>query len=71
MCIEELHQELDQINLITGSIDASNMKEVKLAPIVIRYFLPESGVKIKLLEFKSVPGETAKLLSEYLLSVLD
>ena len=50
---------------------ASNMKEVKLVPIVVRYFLPESGVKVKLLEFKSVPGETAKLLSEYLLSVLD
>ena len=70
MCIEELHQELHQINFVTVSIDASNMKEVKLAPIVVRYFLPESGVKVKLLEFKSVPGETAEILSEYLLSVL-
>ena len=71
MCIEELYQELDQINLITVSSDAYNMKEVKLVPIVVRYFLPESGVKVKLLEFKSAPGETSKLLSEYLLSVLD
>ena len=62
MCIEELQQELDQIYLITVPIDASNMKEVKLVSIVVRYFLPESGVKVKLLEFKSVPGETAKLL---------
>ena len=61
MCIEELQQELDQIYLITVPIDASNMKEVKLVSIVVRYFLPESGVKVKLLEFKSVPGETAKL----------
>ena len=51
MCIEELHQELDQINLVTVSIDASNMKEVKLVPIAVRYFLPKSGVKVKLLEF--------------------
>ena len=71
MCIDELHQELDQINFVTVSIDASNMKEVKLLPIVVRYFLPESGVKVKLLEFKSVPGGTAEILSEYLLSVLD
>ena len=71
MCIDEHHQELDQINFVTVSIDASNMKEVKLVPIVVRYFLPESGVKVKLLEFKSVPGETAEILSEYLLSVLD
>ena len=42
-------------------------------PIVVRYFLLESGVKVKLLEFKSVPGETAELLilSKYLFSVLD
>ena len=71
MCIEELHQELDQINFVTVSINASSMKEVKLVPIVVCYFLPESGVQVKLLEFKSVPGETAQILSEYLLSVLD
>ena len=47
------------------------MKEVKLVPIAVRYFLPKSGVKVKLLEFKSVPGETAEILSEYLLSVPD
>ena len=43
------------------TIDASNMKEVELVPIVVRYFLLESGVKAKLLEFKSVPGETAEI----------
>ena len=47
------------------------MKEVKLVPIVARHFLPESGVKVKLWEFKSVPGETAEILSKHLLSVLD
>ena len=71
MCIEKLHQELDQINFVTVSIDASNVKEVKLVPIVVRYFSPESGVKMKLLEFKSVLGETAEILSEYLISDLD
>ena len=39
--------------------------------IVVRYFLSESGVKVKLLEFESVSGETAEILSECLLSVLD
>ena len=47
------------------------MKEVNLVPIVIRYFLPESGVEVKLSVFKSVPGETAEILSKYLFSVLD
>ena len=53
------------------SIDASNIKEVKLVPIVVRYFLPGSGVKVKLMDLKSVLGETAEILSKYLLSVLD
>ena len=70
MGTDELHHELDRINFVTVTIDASNMK-VKLAPIVFRYFLPESGVKVKLLEFKSVSGETTEILNKYLLSVLD
>ena len=40
-------------------------------PIVVRYFLPENGVKVKLLVFKSVPGETTERLRKYLLSILD
>ena len=45
MSIEELHQELDQFNFVNVLIDASNMK-MKLVPIVVRYFLPESDVKV-------------------------
>ena len=71
MCTDKLHRELDHINFVTVTIDASNTKEVKLVPIVIRYFLPESGVEVKLLQFKSVFRETAEILSKYLLSVLD
>ena len=54
MCTDEVHQELDRINfqLVSVTIDASNMKEIKFVPIVVRYFLPESGVKVKLLELK-------------------
>ena len=39
------------------------MKEVKLIPIVVCCFLQETGVKMKLLESKSVPGKTAKILT--------
>ena len=71
MSTDKLHRELDRINFVNVTIDASNTKEVKLVPIVIRYFLPESGVVVKLLQLKSVPRETAEILSKYLLSVLD
>ena len=35
----------------------------------MRYFVPEQGVKVKLLEFQSVPGETSEILANYLVSV--
>ena len=44
---------------------------MKLVPIVVRYFLPETGVKVELLEFESIPKETAEILSECLLAVLE
>jgi len=53
------------------TIDASNRKEIKLVPVVVRYFVHDIGVKVKLLEFKSLPGETAEILSNYLVSVLE
>ena len=66
MCTDQLYQQSDGINFVAVTIDASKMKEVKLVPIVVLYFLPESGVKVKLLEFKSVPGEIAEIFSKYL-----
>lgn len=49
---------------------ASNRKEIELVPIIVRYFNPNEGVKVKLMEFKSVPGETSEILTSPLMSVL-
>jgi hypothetical protein len=56
---------LSKSNFVT-IIDASNRKEV--VPCVVPYFIPEQGVKVKLLDFSSVPGETKEILTYYLLS---
>jgi len=71
MFAAELRQELDEANFVSVTIDASNRKEVKIVPVVVRYFLPDVGVKVKLLEFKSLPGETAAILGEKLVSILE
>ena len=66
----ELRRELDKANFNSFTIEALKRKEVKIVPVV-RYFVPGVGVKVKLLEFKSLQGETAVILSEYLVSVLE
>lgn len=61
---------MSNVNFVTLSLDASNKKEIKLAAIVVRYFKQGSGVRVKLLDFKSVQGETEKILSEHLVKVV-
>ena len=63
MIAAELRQELNKANFISASIDASNKKKIRIVPIVVCYFVPDVGVKVKLLEFKSLGGETAAILS--------
>jgi hypothetical protein len=70
MAIDELHEDLSKSNFVTITIDASNRKEVKIVPCVVRYSVPEQGVKVTLLDFQSVPGETSEILTNYLLSVI-
>lgn len=67
---EELKEDLTKSNFVSVTMDASNRKEIKLVPIIVRYFNPDSGVQTKLLDFKSMPGETSEILAEHLLSAL-
>ena len=66
-----LRQELNKANFISAAIDASNRKEIKIVPVVVRYFVSDVGVKVKHLDFKSLGGKTVAILSEYLVSVLE
>ncbi|KAG8237980.1 hypothetical protein J437_LFUL014681, partial [Ladona fulva] len=43
-----------------------NHHDLKLVPVMVKYFMPYEGVKIKVFEFKELPGETAKLISDHL-----
>jgi len=40
------------------SIDASNHNEVKLFPLVIRFFSAKVGVRVRILDLRSMPCET-------------
>lgn len=69
-CKKVLKEELETINFVSVSIDTSNHKSIKIFPILIRYFSPETGVHVKVLEFSSVKCETSTVLSEHVMSVL-
>jgi len=54
----------------TVSMDVSNRKYIKFVPVIILYFQPEFEIKVKLLEFKSVPRNTAEILINLIMTVL-
>jgi hypothetical protein len=69
MAIDELHKDLSKSNFVTITIDVSNRKEVNSVLCVVRYFVLEQGVKVKLLDFQSVSGEASEILTNYLSDV--
>ncbi|ESO03835.1 hypothetical protein HELRODRAFT_184266 [Helobdella robusta] len=67
--IENLLSELGSESFSIAT-DSSNFKEIKTFPIIIRYFSHE-GLKVKLLEFSNLPGETSELIFKYVMTVLE
>ena len=57
MIAAELRRELNKANFVFVTIDASNKKEVKIVSVMVCYFVPDVGVKVKLLKVQSLPGK--------------
>lgn len=57
-----LSEEIAKSRFITLFTDASNHNDIKLFPVMGRYFLPLEGLKVKALDVRSMPGETSDLI---------
>lgn len=62
--------ELEKTTFLSIYVDASNHRDIKLFPIMVRYFQPSTGVQVKLLELEALPGETSEIITNYLVRVL-
>ncbi|CDQ72078.1 unnamed protein product [Oncorhynchus mykiss] len=66
-------QDLDQVEFVSLSINASNPGHVKLLPIVVRYckiYDGSTSVETKLLDFVELKGETAEEIAAEVLVVI-
>lgn len=65
-------QDLDQVEFVSLSIDASNHGHVKLLPILVRYckIHDSTSVETKLLDFVELKGETAEEIAAEVLGVI-
>lgn len=67
----QLRKELNNSTFISIYSDASNHKDVKLFPTLVRYFDPLDGVKIKIIDFVSLEGETSQIIFDSIKTILD
>lgn len=71
MIQNQIEEELKQAHFVSISTDASNRKEIKMFPVIFRYYLPKEGVKTRLVELKSLPGERATQIVELLSETME
>lgn len=59
---DNMADEIMKSRFITLYTDASNHNDVKLFPVMGRYFLPLEGLNVKTLDVRSLPGENSSLI---------
>ena len=52
--------------LFSVSVDVSNHNQLKLFPLVIRFFNAKVGVQVRLLNLRSMPSETSKQIIDFI-----
>jgi hypothetical protein len=68
--MKHILEEMECVKCIIFIVDASNHKNLKLAPVLFRYFTPQKRVQTKATECNNLKLETADLLTIYIMNVL-
>lgn len=66
--VETLKKDLSERNFISISFDESNRGNVKLMPLVVRYFIPTVGVCVKMLDLSSEKGGTSEIIANMIIA---
>lgn len=69
--LQILKNELEKCRFVCLSTDASNHHAIKMFPVVIRYFLPTVGVRVKVINFSQEEGEKAETIFALLRKTID
>jgi hypothetical protein len=70
LSINQTREEPEDAKFISILTDSSNRKHTKLLPILVRYSSPQQEVKMKILEFTHLSGESSAQLSEHIVVFL-
>jgi hypothetical protein len=63
-------KELETARSITVIIDSANHNHLKVVPVLVKYFVPNLGIKVKITEFSNLGCETAETQAAYIMKIL-
>lgn len=63
-------KDLNNCNYVSITTDASNHGSIKIFPVLVRYFIPTVGVRIRVLDVSSQPGEKSEIIAKLIWSVV-
>lgn len=69
--VQMLKEDLKEVRFVSLLTDSSNHGNVKMMPVLARYFVPTRGSKVKILDFTSQKGETSVIIVQFLNETVD
>lgn len=69
--VNEIKNEMENVKFVNIATDASNHGNVKMMPVLVRYFLPTVGVRVRVLDFSFEKGETSLIIFNLLKRAAD
>lgn len=66
-----LRNDLEKAKYVSIHFDASNRKTTKMFPVLIKFFDPKEGVKVRFLEMYSIKKENAVYLVDRLIDAIN
>jgi hypothetical protein len=64
-------KELEAPRFIAVMIDSSNHNHLKVVSVPVRYFVPNLGIKVRIIEFSNLGCETAETQVAYIMEILN
>lgn len=69
--MEQIMKELKEAQFISVMVDSSSHANFKLVPLMVRFYHPDKGIVVRVLEIVNFGTENAEQLTSYVLEVLE
>lgn len=68
--MEDVQGDLNYVQFVSVSTDASNHNATKMLPVLVQYFVADKGIQVKMLDMPSIRGETSDIITNSIIQTM-